>query len=63
MGSTFAVALTLVMFAGAELFTGYTMCMTFGFLRKRITLLSSIKICVLVWFANLIGSLILSLMY
>src|SRR5438105_2689698 len=35
MGLTFAIALTLVVFAGAELFTGHTMIMTFGVLRGK----------------------------
>src|SRR5262245_48409028 len=38
MGLTFAIALTLVVFAGAELFTGHTMMMTIGVLRGKVDL-------------------------
>jgi formate/nitrite transporter FocA (FNT family) len=33
MGASFGIALTLVIFAGSDLFTGHTMFMTFGWLR------------------------------
>jgi formate/nitrite transporter FocA (FNT family) len=33
MGASFGIALTLVIFAGSDLFTGHTMFMTFGSLR------------------------------
>jgi nitrite transporter len=36
MGCSFGVALTLVIFAGSDLFTGHTMFMTMGVLRGRI---------------------------
>src|SRR5919202_2234115 len=35
MGASFGIALTLVIFAGSDLFTGHTMFMTFGWLRGR----------------------------
>src|SRR5215212_4788848 len=38
MGLTFAIALTLVVFAGAELFTGHTMLMTLGVLKGKVSL-------------------------
>ena len=38
MGLTFALALTLVVFAGAELFTGHTMLMTLGVVKGRVNL-------------------------
>ena len=37
MGCSFGIALTLVVFAGSDLFTGHTMFMTLGALRRRIT--------------------------
>ena len=63
MGLTFSIALTLVVFAGSELFTGHTMYMTFGFLKKEVTWQSVIKIWLWVWGFNLIGSLLLVLLY
>src|SRR5213593_4218225 len=38
MGASFGIALTLVIFAGSYLFTGHTMFMTFGWLRRRTSL-------------------------
>ena len=35
MGTTFSIALTLVVFAGSELFTGHTMYMPLGWLARR----------------------------
>lgn len=35
MGASFGIALTLVIFAGSELFTGHTTFMTLGRLRRR----------------------------
>lgn len=63
MGATFAIALILVVFAGGELFTGYTMYMTFGYLDKRFTLSRALYACILVWLGNLLGSIAISLMY
>ena len=56
-GSVFGIALTLVVFAGAELFTGNNMIMLQGFLRKKV---SSIDVA-LVWVASLVGNFIGSL--
>ena len=38
MGVSFGIALTLVVFAGSELFTGHTMYMVFGCLMRQTTL-------------------------
>ena len=35
MGASFAIALTLVIFAGSDLFTGHTMFMSLGWLQRR----------------------------
>lgn len=63
MGATFGIALTLVVFAGAELFTGYTMYTTMAVLEKKMTVLSAVKISSFVWLANLSGAVLLVLMY
>ncbi|NOU51939.1 nitrite transporter NirC [Pseudoalteromonas sp. JBTF-M23] len=63
MGACFAIALTLIIFAGAELFTGYTMYTTFGVLRKRISISNAVHICLVVWLANLSGSVVFALIY
>src|ERR1700694_6022502 len=38
MGAAFGIALTLVIFAGSDLFTGHTMFMSLGVLRRRVRL-------------------------
>ncbi len=38
MGASFGIALTLVIFAGSDLFTGHTMFMTHGWLQGRSSL-------------------------
>ena len=63
MGLTFGIALTLVVFAGSELFTGYTMYMTIGWMKKLITSKEAIKILLWVWIFNFIGALVLAGLY
>ncbi|HVX19449.1 MAG TPA: formate/nitrite transporter family protein [Acidimicrobiales bacterium] len=53
-GSVFGVALTLVVFAGAELFTGNNMVMVIGMVAKRIKTAQLVG----VWVASLVGNLI-----
>ncbi|HEX9529628.1 MAG TPA: formate/nitrite transporter family protein [Acidimicrobiales bacterium] len=52
-GAVFGIALTLVVFAGAELFTGNVMVMLQGLMRRKVT----ISDLVLVWAASLLGNL------
>ncbi len=63
MGATFGIALTLVVFAGSELFTGHTMYMVFGWLKKKTTLVDLGKVWVAAWIGNLTGSVILALIF
>jgi nitrite transporter len=58
VGSAFGIGLLLVVFAGADLFTGYAMYVVFGLSRKSITLLQAIMLLVFVWVGNLIGAAI-----
>ena len=60
MGISFGIALTLVVFAGAELFTGNNMFMTIGLLKKEVTLSEVLKVWIFSWVGNLIGSLVLA---
>jgi nitrite transporter NirC len=53
-GGVFGIALTLVVFAGAELFTGNNMIMLQGLFRKAV----KVEDVVLVWVASLIGNFI-----
>lgn len=63
MGATFAIALTLVIFAGSELFTGNTMVITIGWLEKRVLFRDLLQISVWAFLGNLIGSVLLAWMF
>lgn len=56
MGASFGIALTLVVFAGAELFTGNTFFMSLGWLRKTVTLRDLGLVWLISWIGNLIGA-------
>ncbi|MCM8710678.1 formate/nitrite transporter family protein [Clostridium sp. SYSU_GA19001] len=58
MGTSFGVGLSLVMVAGAELFTGTNMVMAIGALEKRTSWMDAFKIWTASWIGNLIGSII-----
>ena len=60
---TFGLALTLVVFAGAELFTGYTMSMTFGLVRGRISAGGLLSGWVMTWLGNLAGAVLLGTIF
>lgn len=60
MGAAFGIALTLVVFAGSELFTGNHMFFTIGTLSGRTTVGDTLKNWVLVFIGNLAGAILLS---
>jgi nitrite transporter NirC len=63
MGCFFGITLTLIIFAGAELFSGHIMYMTFGFLYKKIKFWDVIKDWFICWYGNLLGAIFLSLLF
>ena len=63
MGSSFCVALILVIFAGSELFTGHTMYMMFGYLQRQVCWKRILQIWGTVWFGNLVGALLLATLF
>lgn len=63
MGVSFGIALTLVVFAGSELFTGHTMYMSMGRLTGRIGTLDVFRAWGATWTGNLIGSALLGVMF
>jgi nitrite transporter len=63
MGAAFGIALTLVVFAGSDLFTGHTMFMTHGVLRKRIGLSDLAAGWTMSWLGNLAGCAALALVF
>jgi nitrite transporter len=63
MGCTFGIALSLVVIAGGELFTGNNFVMTVGLVKKTISAGACIKIWVISYLGNLIGSVILAVIF
>jgi len=57
MGASFAVALILVLFAGSELFTGNNLIMMVGWLDKKVTAASMLKLWFYCYLGNLVGSI------
>jgi len=63
MGCFFGITLTLIIFAGAELFSGHTMYMAFGFLHHMLTVPQVIVDWTVCWSGNLIGAMLLGLLF
>jgi len=63
MGLTFGVALSLVVIAGAELFTGNNFVMIVGIVKKTVSVGECIKIWVASYLGNIIGSIILAVIF
>ncbi|MBL6707894.1 MAG: nitrite transporter NirC [Pseudomonadales bacterium] len=63
MGASFGIALTLVVFAGSELFTGHTMYMVFGKLKGLTGWGDLAKVWAMAWIFNLLGSVGLALLF
>ena len=57
MGVSFGIALTLVIFAGSELFTGNNLIGTIGGLSKSLSWAQVFQLNAWSWFGNLVGSL------
>jgi nitrite transporter NirC len=60
MGASFGIALSLVIFAGSELFTGNNLFMTLGVLTGRTRLADLSTLWLLCFIGNLVGSLMLA---
>lgn len=63
MGTSFGIALTLVVFAGSELFTGHTMFMTIGRLTGSVKTADVLRTWGMTWFGNLAGCLLLGALF
>ncbi|HYM31972.1 MAG TPA: nitrite transporter NirC [Candidatus Cybelea sp.] len=63
MGASFGIALTLVIFAGSDLFTGHTLFMTLGVLKRRVGMLDLAGTWTASWIGNLIGCALLALVF
>lgn len=60
MGASFALALSLVIFAGSELFTSNNMTMVIGSLTKKATWIDTLKVWIVCYIGNVAGSLLLA---
>jgi nitrite transporter NirC len=60
---SFAAALSLVVFAGAELFTGNIFVMTAGFLRKKIIMGDALGLCAFCYVGNFVGSVLIAALF
>ena len=56
IGITFALAFTLIIFAGSELFTGNVFTMSMGVMAKKARVFSAIRVCTFCYIFNLIGA-------
>ncbi len=63
LGAVFGIGLILVVMAGAELFTGHVMYMTFGMAKGTVKPLDALMVLVLVWIGNLVGSILLATLF
>ncbi|RXM56909.1 formate/nitrite transporter family protein [Clostridium tetani] len=63
MGVSFGIALSLVLVAGSELFTGNNLIMTIGALEKKVTWKSALNVWIFSYIGNFIGSFLLGLMF
>lgn len=63
MGVSFGIALTLVIFAGSDLFTGHTMFMPLGVLRGKAKFSDLLGCWTGSWIGNLLGSALLAVIF
>lgn len=63
MGVSFGIALSLVLVAGSELFTGNNLIMTAGSLKKEVPWAKTIKLWVVCYVGNWVGSIVLAVVY
>lgn len=63
MGLSFSIALTAVVFSGTELFTGNNLVMTIGKLNKKVKSSDLISVWTFSWIGNLLGAILLSLVF
>lgn len=63
MGAFFGIALTLVIVAGAELYTGHTMFLTIGVKRGAISAPQALACLAQSWLGNLLGSVLVAYLF
>lgn len=63
MGASFGIALSLVIIAGSELFTGNNMVMAAGMFSKSVNFVNALKLWIVCFLGNLAGSILLALIF
>ncbi len=63
MGVSFGIALSLVLMAGADLFTGNNMIMTIGTLMKKTTVYETLQNWTFSYFGNFAGSILVAALF
>jgi nitrite transporter NirC len=63
MGVSFGIALSLVIIAGSELFTGNNLVMTAGIFNKTVTVRQTVKLWIVCYIGNWIGSALLAVIF
>lgn len=63
MGLSFGIALSLVVIAGAELFTGNNLVMAAGFAKKKVKLSDLCRLWLICYIGNWIGSVLLAVIF
>ncbi len=63
MGVSFGIALSLVIMAGAELFTGNNLVLGVGLLKREISILDLIKYWVICYIGNWLGSIFIAYLF
>ncbi|NMB44139.1 MAG: formate/nitrite transporter family protein [Clostridiales bacterium] len=63
MGASFGIALSLVIMAGAELFTGNNFIMVSGLVSKKVTFLDCLKVWLVSFVGNWLGSVLVAFVF
>lgn len=63
MGLSFGIALSLVLMAGAELFTGTNMIMMAGALNKNVSFGEMFKVWIVSYLGNLLGAILVGILF
>lgn len=63
MGMSFGIALSLVIMAGSELFTGNNLVLTMGAMDKTVTWSDTLRIWLYSWIGNWAGSVLVAVIY
>ncbi|WOO37699.1 formate/nitrite transporter family protein [Anaerocolumna sp. AGMB13020] len=63
MGISFGIALSLVIIAGSELFTGNNMVMALGFFQKKVKLKDTLLLWLVCFIGNLVGAILIAFLF